>query len=89
MNQFSDVRSMKLPYVFDGPNLRRYGANENVKQGFWTKLILNGSARPIAKENATLMPALEDGQLVLYLFGGSPMITGQYMFEIFKINTNR
>ena len=35
------------------------------------------------------MPTLENGQLILYLFGGSPMTTGQFNFEIYKINTNR
>ena len=56
MNQFNDVRGMKLPYVFDGPCIKRFRVEQCVKKGFWSKLILNGSARPIAKENATLMP---------------------------------
>lgn len=89
MRQFDPIMSMKLPYVFDGPNLRRVNASDDVKNGFWYKLILNGSGQPVARENATLMPMLENGQLVLYLLGGSPMTTGQFMFEIFKINPNR
>ena len=52
-------------------------------------MILNGSQRPIAKENATLMPIFENGFFVLYLLGGSPMITGQFMFEIYRINPDK
>ena len=83
---------MKLPYVLDShtnSNLRRFGVQESEKQGFWSKLILNGSQRPIAKENATLMPIFENGFFVLYLLGGSPMITGQFMFEIYRINPDK
>ena len=32
------------------------------------------------------MPILEKGVFVLYLLGGSPMITGQFMFDLYKIN---
>ena len=61
----------------------------NIKQGFWTKLLLNGSGQPIARENATMMTTLENGQHILYVFGGSPMIPGQANFEIFKINPGK
>ena len=77
---------MKLPWIFEGPSLRRMSPDESVLSGFWSRVKLNGSSMPVAKENATLMPALENGQLVIYCFGGSPMITGQFNFEIFKIN---
>ena len=70
------MKAMKLPYVFEGPNVKKYSTSDNVRKCFWHKLILNGSARPIAKENSTLMPMVENGQMILYLFGGSPMITG-------------
>ena len=89
MNQFNEVRAMKLPYVFDGTSVKRFRVEQCVKQGFWSKLILNGSARPIAKENATLMPIQENGVFTMYLLGGSPMITGQFMFEIYKINPSK
>ena len=32
------------------------------------------------------MPSLENGELVIYCLGGSPMLSGQHLFEIFKIN---
>ena len=56
MRQFDQVNTLKLPYVFDGPSLRRVNANDNVKKGFWYKLLLNGSGQPVARENATMMP---------------------------------
>ena len=89
MRQFDPIIGQKLPYVFDGPNLRKVNAQDNVKNGFWSKLLLNGSGQPVARENATLMPTFENGQVNLYLFGGSPMTTGQFNFEIYKINPNK
>lgn len=89
MNQFDDKTAMRLPWVFKGDHLRRYNPEESHIKGFWNKLLLNGSGQPIARENPTMMPALENGQLVLYLFGGSPMITGQFSFEIYKINPSK
>lgn len=78
-----------MPYVFEGQRLIRYSAAKSEYNGFWQKLLLNGSGQPIARENATLMPILENGQMCLYLFGGSPMITGQFNFEIYKINPSK
>ena len=43
----------------------------------------------MAREYSTLMPMTENGMLVLYLFGGSPMIPGIQNFEMFKINPSR
>ena len=54
--------------------------------GFWSKLKLTGSNVPAARENATLMPVLENGKFVVYCLGGSPMVTGQFSFEIYKID---
>ena len=31
LNQFNNVTTMRLPYVFEGPNLKRYAASEGVK----------------------------------------------------------
>ena len=61
MRQFDPIMSLKLPYVFDGPNLRRANAEDNLKKGYWQKLLLTGSGQPVARENATLMPILENG----------------------------
>ena len=36
-----------------------------------------------------MMPMMEQGQLVLYLLGGSPLLTGQSNFEIHKINPDK
>ena len=35
MQQFNDIQAMKLPYVFEGSNLRRINADDSVKNGFW------------------------------------------------------
>lgn len=86
LKQFDPVQALKLPYVFEGVSLRRMKPEEGPKIGFWSKLLLNGSSQPIARENATMMPLVENGQLVLYIFGGSPMITGQFMFDVYKVN---
>ena len=85
MNQFDPYFRQKLPYVFDGPTLRRLGPNESTVNGFWTKVNIKGSTLPVSRENPTLMPMLEDGQLVIYSLGGSPYNTGQFNFEIYKI----
>lgn len=89
MRQFDPIAALKLPYVFEGPKLRRMNADDKVIQGFWYKLQLNGSGQPVARENATLMPIMENGNLCLYLFGGSPMTTGQFNFEMYKIHPSK
>ena len=89
LSQFNPALSIKLPYVFEGENLRRFKHKKNTKEGFWSKLPLNGSGQSIARENATMMPMMEHGQLVLYLLGGSPLLTGQSNFEIHKINPDK
>jgi len=62
MKQFEPIQAMKLPYVFDGDNIRGLlASDQGVKQGFWTKLLLKGSGCPVARENATMMPTLEFG----------------------------
>ena len=61
MNQFNSTLATKLPYVFEGTTLKKYTPSEETKLGFWEKLILNGSGRPTAKDNSTLMPAQENG----------------------------
>lgn len=43
MRQFDPVMALKLPYVFDGPNLRRVNAEDNLKKGFWQRISLTGS----------------------------------------------
>ena len=43
----------------------------------------------MARENSTLMPLVKNGYLVLYLFGGSPMIPGLQNFEIFEISPSK
>ena len=43
MRQFDRVMALKLPYVFDGPNLRRFNAEDNLKKGFWQRIPLTGS----------------------------------------------
>ena len=43
MRQFDPIMALKLPYVFDGPNLRRVNAEDNLKKGFWQRLNLTGS----------------------------------------------
>ena len=35
------------------------------------------------------MPIQENGIFMMYLLGGSPMITGQFMFDIYKINPSK
>ena len=89
MRDFDEIRAAKLPYVFNGDNLSKYRADEGTVNCFWSKLVLKGSGQPIARENSTLMPALENGQPIIYLLGGSPMITGQFSFEIYKINPGK
>ena len=32
------------------------------------------------------MPMIEDGQFVMYLLGGAPLMTGQFPFDMFKID---
>ena len=62
--------------MFDGPLLRRVSPDESSVTGFWTRVQLSGSNLPVARENSTLMPTHEDGQLVIYCLGGSPYLTG-------------
>ena len=89
LDQFNDIAAMKLPHVQEGKNIIRYRADKSTKVGFWSKLLLTGSGQPMARENSTLMPSVENGMLILYLFGGSPMIPGLQKFEIFKINPQK
>ena len=87
-SQYKDKLTPKVPHVFtSNDKLRRLPLSVVNREGFWLKLFLNGSGQPIAREHATLMPFVENGQLCLYLFGGAPMVTGQFNFEIYKINT--
>ena len=62
MSQFYEPKQQKLPYMFRGDDLVKYEPSDpNMKQGYWQKLLLNGSGQPIARENSTLMPTLENG----------------------------
>ena len=43
LTEFNPALSIKLPYVFEGENLRKFKHKKNTKERFWTKLPLNGS----------------------------------------------
>ena len=62
INQFNEKLAPKTPFIFtSNDKLRKLPLSVVNRNGFWMKLLLNGSGVPIARENSTLMPKIENG----------------------------